>query len=303
MNLVVPDALAGERLDRVVAIEADLTRTAASELVSSGAVQVNGKVITKPSARLAAGDAVVAELAALVDDSLVAEPAVVFAVVYEDADIIVIDKPEGLVVHPGAGNKTGTLVHGLLARYPEIADVGEPDRPGIVHRLDVGTSGLMMVARTDAAYEALVDAMSEREVSRQYRTLVWGTIAGEDGLIDAPIGRSERERTKMAIVADGREARTRFIVRERFQTPAPVTLLECHLETGRTHQIRVHLASIKHPVVGDTRYGRARPALDCPRPFLHAERLAFTHPISGEPMEFDSALPADLEAVLARLSP
>jgi 23S rRNA pseudouridine1911/1915/1917 synthase len=144
--------------------------------------------------------------------------------------------------------------------------------------------------------------LGERAVSRQYRTLVWGEIDGDEGLIDAPIGRSERERTKMAIVADGREARTHYTVIDRFTSPVELTLLECHLETGRTHQIRVHLASIKHPVVGDTRYGRARPALDCPRPFLHAERLAFAHPISGEPMEFSSALPADLVAVLESLS-
>jgi 23S rRNA pseudouridine1911/1915/1917 synthase len=302
MNLVVPDALAGERLDRVVALEADLTRNAASELVSSGAVRVNGRVVSKPSARLAPGDIVVAELAAPIDHTLVAEPGIEFGVVYEDDAVIVIDKPEGLVVHPGAGNKTGTLVQGLLARYPEIAAVGEPERPGIVHRLDSGTSGLMVIARTEAARAALVDALSRREISRQYRALAWGAIAGEDGLIDAPIGRSERERTKMAIVADGREARTRYRVLERFSAPVELTLLECHLETGRTHQIRVHLASIKHPVVGDTRYGRARPALDCPRPFLHAERLAFAHPVSGAAMEFGSALPGDLAAVLTSLS-
>jgi 23S rRNA pseudouridine1911/1915/1917 synthase len=302
VNLVVPDALAGERLDRIVALEADLTRNAASALVSSGAVTVNGNVVTKGSARVATGDVIAATLEAPVDDSLVAEPGVAFDVVYEDADIVVVDKPAGLVVHPGAGRDTGTLVHGLLARYPEIASVGERARPGIVHRLDSGTSGLMIVARTEAARTALVEMLSAREVSRQYRALVWGEIAAEEGLIDAPIGRSERERTKMAITADGREARTRFVVLERFSLPVPLTLLECHLETGRTHQIRVHLASIKHPVVGDTRYGRARPAVACDRPFLHAERLAFSHPISGAEMVFESALPRDLVAVLATIS-
>ena len=301
MHLVVPDALAGERVDRLVALEADLTRQQASVLIDTGGVRINDRVVTKASTRVAAGDIVTAVLPDVADDSLVAEPDVDFSVVYEDAHLVVVDKPAGLVVHPGAGNPTGTLVQGLVARYPEMRDVGEPDRPGIVHRLDSGTSGLMVVARTEEAREALVDALSEREVSRQYRALAWGSVAGDDGLIDAPIGRSARERTKMAIVADGREARTRYAVLERFDAPAPVTLLECHLETGRTHQIRVHLASIKHPVVGDTRYGRDRPAIPMERPFLHAERLAFAHPVTGDAMEFGSALPPDLVDVLARL--
>ncbi|HVV36852.1 MAG TPA: RluA family pseudouridine synthase [Acidimicrobiales bacterium] len=302
MNVTVPDALAGERLDRIVALEADVTRTVATDMVTSGAVTLNGRVVTKGSTRVAGGDVITAEVAALADVGIVPEPDVAFSVVYEDDDIVVIDKPAGLVVHPGAGRDRGTLVHGLVARYPEIALVGEPERPGIVHRLDAGTSGLMVVARTERARQELVEMLGAREVARQYCALAWGVIEGDEGLIDAPIGRSERERTKMAIVADGREARTRFYVRARFTSPAPVTLLECHLETGRTHQIRVHLASIKHPVVGDTRYGRARPAIPCARPFLHAERLAFAHPITGEELAFDSALPADLAAVLARLS-
>lgn len=301
MHLEVPDALAGERLDRIVALEADLTRNAASELVSAGAVTLNGHVVTKGSARVAAGDVITAVVPEVEDDFIVPDAAVDFDVVYADDDILVIDKPAGLIVHPGAGRATGTLVHGLVSRYPEIAAVGEPDRPGIVHRLDAGTSGLMVVARTEEARVALIEMLANREVSRQYCALAWGTVAGDEGLIDAPIGRSERERTKMAIVADGREARTRFVVRQRFTEPTEVTLLECHLETGRTHQIRVHLASIKHPVVGDTRYGRARPALTVARPFLHAERLAFVHPITGEALAFDSALPADLAAVLAIL--
>jgi 23S rRNA pseudouridine1911/1915/1917 synthase len=302
VNLVIPDVLAGDRIDRVIALEADLTRQQANDLIASGAVRVNDRVVTKASARVAAGDVVEAVLPEAVDDAMTPESAVAFSVVYEDDDVIVIDKPPGLIVHPGAGNATGTLVHGLLARYPEIANVGEADRPGIVHRLDGGTSGLMVVARTEAARAALVDALGDREVTRQYRALVWGAVDGDDGLIDAPIGRSTRERTKMAIVADGREARTHYKVVARFTSPAPVTMLECHLETGRTHQIRVHMASIKHPVVGDTRYGRSRPLIDCERPFLHAERLAFAHPITGEPMEFGSALPADLAAVLAGLA-
>ncbi len=302
MNVVVPDALDGERLDRVVALESGLSRQEVTTLIAGGAVVVNGLRLTKGSARAAAGDQVELTLPEATTDSVVGDTAVTFAVVYEDDHVVVVDKPAGLTVHPGGGRETGTLAHGLLGRYPEISAVGEAGRPGIVHRLDAGTSGLMVVARTEEARIALVDALARRDVTRQYRCLSWGSVDGEEGLIDAPIGRSTRERTKMAVVADGREARTRFRVLERFTAPAEVTLLECRLETGRTHQIRVHLASIRHPVVGDTRYGRARPALNCPRPFLHAERLAFAHPVTGQPLAFESSLPADLADVLALLS-
>jgi 23S rRNA pseudouridine1911/1915/1917 synthase len=302
VNVEVPDALAGERLDRIVALEAGVSRHEAASSISAGGVTVNGRVVAKGSTRVEAGDVIEADVAPAAVVSVSADPSVRFAVVYEDDDVIVIDKPAGLVVHPGAGHAEGTLVHGLLSRYPEIAGVGESERPGIVHRLDSGTSGLMVVARTEAAREALVDALSTREVTRQYRALTWGEVDGLDGVIDAPLGRSTRERTKMAVVADGREARTRYEVVDRFTMPAKLTLLECTLETGRTHQIRVHLAAIGHPVVGDTRYGRARPALRCDRPFLHAERLAFAHPVTGEAMEFESALPVELETLLARLN-
>jgi 23S rRNA pseudouridine1911/1915/1917 synthase len=302
MNLVVPEQLAGERLDRLVAMESGLSRQEVTELIAAGAVTVNGRPLTKGSGRAAANDVIEVVIDVSDAPAVGPEPGVEFTVVYDDDDIIVVDKPAGLVVHPGAGRDSGTLVNGLVARYPEIAGVGEPDRPGIVQRLDAGTSGLMVVARSEVARQSLIESLSSRAVGRQYRALCWGTIAGEEGMIDAPIGRSGRERTKMAIMADGREARTRYVVLERLVDPAPVTLVACHLETGRTHQIRVHMASIGHPVVGDTRYGRARPALDCARPFLHAERLAFNHPTTGEPMEWESSLPADLLEVLARLS-
>jgi 23S rRNA pseudouridine1911/1915/1917 synthase len=302
VNIEVPDGLAGERLDRVVSLVTELSRQQATDLITAGAVTVNGRVATARSARVSAGDAVAVEMPDAAPTTVIGEHDIVFGVVYEDEHLVVVDKPAGLVVHPGAGQSEGTLVHGLVGRYPELAAVGEPERPGIVHRLDAGTSGLMVVARTEDARVALIDAMARRDVTRQYRSLVWGTVEGEDGLVDAPIGRSTRERTKMAVVADGREARTLYRVLQRFTTPADLTLVECNLETGRTHQIRVHLAAIGHPVVGDTRYGRARPALDCPRPFLHAERLAFAHPITGEAMAFESALPDDLASVLATLS-
>ncbi|MDP1793482.1 MAG: RluA family pseudouridine synthase [Acidimicrobiales bacterium] len=302
MRVTVNDAVAGERLDRIVALESGLSRHDVTDLVDAGAVQVNGRVAKKGSARVAAGDQIAVEMPEAVEPVAFAEPDIDVPIVYDDEHIIVVNKPAGLVVHPGAGNPNGTLVNGLLARYPELAGVGEAERPGIVHRLDGGTSGLMVVARTEEAREVLVDMLGNREVSREYRALAWGTVKGEDGVIEAPIGRSTRERTKMAVVRDGKEARTHYEVRERFEEPAPFTLLWCKLETGRTHQIRVHLAAIGHPVVGDTRYGRARPALDCPRPFLHAERLAFDHPITEEPLEWTTPLPDDLVAVRALLS-
>jgi len=219
---------------------------------------------------------------------------------YADADVIVVAKPAGLVVHPGAGHHHGTLVHGLLARYPEIAEVGDRARPGIVHRLDRETSGLMVVARTARAYEALVDALGSREVEREYEALVWGHPDSARGLIDAPIGRSSTRRTRMAVRKEGKDARTSYEVREWFTHPE-VALLTCRLETGRTHQIRVHLAAIGHPVVGDRSYGGSRSGLVLGRPFLHARRLAFAHPVTGERLAFEEPMPADLEAVLADL--
>jgi 23S rRNA pseudouridine1911/1915/1917 synthase len=224
-------------------------------------------------------------------------------VVHEDAEVIVIDKPAGLVVHPGAGHADGTLVNGLLARFPELAAVGDPARPGIVHRLDAGTSGLLVVARTPPAYASLTAQLGERSVERAYDTLVAGRVENDEGVVDAPIGRSTREPTRMAVRADGRAARTRYLVVSRWTEPQAVSRLECRLETGRTHQIRVHLAAIGHPVVGDVRYGGGRSALPLDRPFLHAARLRFRHPGTGEPVAFASSLPPDLQAVLDRLGP
>jgi len=213
----------------------------------------------------------------------------------------VIDKPAGLVVHPGAGHPDGTLVNGLLARFPEIAVVGEPHRPGIVHRLDVGTSGLMAVAHSQRAYHALVDALATRDVGRVYRALVWGIPANPIGVVDAPIGRDHRDPMRMAVVVDGKPARTRYRVITEYHEPAEIASLECRLETGRTHQIRVHLAAIGHPVVGDGTYGGIRNPVAAPRPFLHAAALELLHPVTRVAMTFQSPLPPDLGAVEAAL--
>ena len=297
-SLEVPATLAGERVDRAVALLTGWSRAEVQVLIEDGAIQVDGRTVIK-SRRLETGEVV----------DLLAEPAAVgrpagqaipLVVVSEDADVIVIDKPAGLIVHPGAGHPDGTLVNGLLHRYPELAEVGDPARPGIVHRLDANTSGLLAVARTPAAYDALVAALAARAVERAYLALVWGVPDAGSGVIDAPIGRSVRRPTRMAVREGGRAARTRYSV-ERTYTDPQVSLLGCTLETGRTHQIRVHLAAIKHPVVGDPAYGGIRAAIDIARPFLHAATLAFAHPVTGEPQRFTSELPPDLGRVLDQL--
>jgi 23S rRNA pseudouridine1911/1915/1917 synthase len=303
-DLVVPAALDGERLDRVVAMATGRSRNEVAERILGGEVRVAGEVVTSRSRRVVEGEVVTVDFPPVaVAPDLVADPAVVFTVVHEDPHLIVVDKPAGLVVHPGAGHESGTLVNGLLARFPDLAGVGDPERPGVVHRLDRGTSGLLVVARTDEARHALVDALSRHDVDRVYRALVWGHLDTPRGLVDAPIGRSTRQRTLMAVVVDGRPARTSYEVLATYRAPVEVSELRCQLETGRTHQIRVHLASIDHPVVGDDRYGPTRPALPFHRPWLHAERLAFDHPVTGEHLEFTSDLPADLLELRARLSP
>lgn len=297
----IPDALAGERLDRVVSMLGGVSRSAAADLVSAGKVSVNGRAVTARTHRVGAGDEVEFEVAVDGDEGPVADPNAALSIVYEDADVVIVDKPAGLVVHPGAGTPDGTLVNGLLARYPEIATVGDRSRPGIVHRLDKGTSGLLVVARSSRAYEELVRALAAREVERVYLALVWGVPDAPAGMVDAPIGRSTSSPTRMSVSARGKEARTRYAVQRSFRDPVEVSLLECRLDTGRTHQIRVHLAAIGHPVVGDDRYGGARPSLEVPRPFLHAHELRFAHPVTSAPIERTSPLPADLEVVLAAL--
>ena len=299
----VPTALAGQRIDRVVAMLTGLSRTDAAALVRAGGVAVDGSVATRGADRLEAGAQLVIDVPHQAGPALPAgDQEVEVPVVFVDDHVIVVDKPADLVVHPGAGHESGTLVGGLLARFPEIANVGDPARPGIVHRLDRGTSGLLAVARSPEAYESLVGQLSNRTVERQYRTLVWGHPESPRGVVDAPIGRSAKHPTKMAVTSTGKAARTRYEVEANFTEPAATSLLVCRLETGRTHQIRVHLSAIGHAVVGDDRYHGARQSLAVGRPFLHAERLGFDHPVSGEHLVFDSALPEDLVAVLARIS-
>ena len=298
ISFEVPGSLAGERVDRAVALLTGWSRADVQALVEEGAVLVGGRPVAK-SRRLGAGEEIVVTGEPPEEPPLAPEP-VDFDVVHEDADVVVLSKPAGLVVHPGPGHAAGTLAGGLLARFPDIAGVGDPQRPGIVHRLDRDTSGLLVVARSPAAYEALVAALGRRDVERRYLALVWGHLETRRGSIDAPIGRSPSRPTKMAVREAGREARTGYEVLEEHHHPV-VSLLDCRLETGRTHQIRVHLAAIGHPVVGDASYGGDRSPLRPGRPFLHATHLAFDHPVSGERLAFDDPLPPELEAVLSAL--
>lgn len=294
----IPDALGGERIDRVVAIIADISRSQAVSLIEAGGVLVNGRQPEKPSIRVTPNSTVTIEVPES-EPGMEPDSTVAFETVHVDEHTVVIDKPAHLVVHPGSGVKGATLANGLLAAYPEIVNIGEPDRPGIVHRLDKGTSGLLMVARTELAYDSLVRQLASRTVSRVYRAVVSGLVESEGGLIDAPLGRSLHDATKRAVVAGGRPARTRYEVIERM-IGADMTLVECRLETGRTHQIRAHLAAIDHSVIGDERY--RGPAVEgLARPFLHAAHLGFEHPATGEVLTFDSSLPADLAETLERL--
>ena len=306
LTVTVPASLDGVRVDKAVALVADLSRSTVTALVAEGRVRIDGVTVRSRSAALRLGQVLEVDHR---EEGAPAAPAgdaeVSFEVVFADDDVIVVDKPAGLVVHPGPGHRTGTLVHGLLARFPDIGALpqavgSDPERPGIVHRLDRGTSGLMVVARTPRAYHSLVDQLSRRDVTRSYRALVLGSVDGTSGLVDAPIGRSVSSPTRMAVSRKGKAARTRYHVDRRFGKPVPTTLLTATLETGRTHQIRVHLTAIGHPLVGDDVYGQGRPLPGAviARPFLHAAGLTFLHPGTGEAVSWTSELPDDLRRQL-----
>lgn len=296
----IPAALDGERLDRVVALVLGCSRSEATDLIGGGHVRIDGSVVDVRSRRLAVGMQLVVEAPDAEPPGAAPEPGIDFDVVHVDDHVIVVDKPAGLVVHPGAGHPDGTLVNGLLARFPDIADVGQPGRPGIVHRLDRGTSGLMVVARTSHAYETLVAALASHRVHRVYTAVALGHVEPGRGVIDAPIGRSSRNATRMTVTASGKPARTHYRVEREFSDPLAASLVTCRLETGRTHQIRVHLHAIGHPVLGDPVYGGVRGELPVARPFLHAGSLGFDHPGSGESVTFTAPMPRELVDLLGR---
>ena len=282
------------RLDSYLAQHLEqLTRSRLHSLINEGHVLLNGGA-AKPAQQVRAGDAIAVTMPPPRPIGLSAEPIPV-PVVFEDDDVVVVDKPAGLAVHPGPGHPDGTLVNALLALCPGIQGVGGALRPGIVHRLDKDTSGLMVVAKNDAAHHGLSDSLKTRRVVKGYLGLAAGSLPQPEGVIDLPIARHTRNRKKMAVVEGGKPARTRYRVTE--ELPG-VTLLELDLETGRTHQIRVHLAHLGNPLIGDAVYGRAEASPG--RQFLHASRLGFEHPATGAFMEFHSGLPDGLAESLAR---
>ncbi len=284
--------ITGVRLDRFVADKcSELTRTHVQKLVADGFITVNGRE-AKSSLRLDSGDRVDVVVPPAPPSPLTPE-AIPLSIVYEDEDLLVVDKPPGLTVHPAPGHPAHTLIKALLSHVPHMARLGDSLRPGIVHRLDKDTSGLMIVAKNQVAQMNLIEQFRARSVVKAYLVLVKGHLTPEKGIIDAAIGRDARNRKRMAVVREGRPARTQYQVIKYIND---YTLLEILPETGRTHQIRVHLAAIGYPVVGDAVYGVKSPYLS--RQFLHACRLGFKLPSSGEYVEFESDLPEDLEKAL-----
>jgi 23S rRNA pseudouridine1911/1915/1917 synthase len=287
----------GERLDTFVARRLpELSRSHARKLLDAGLVTIGDRQ-GKPSERVVAGTTVRVVIPPPEETALVAEPIPV-TVLYQDQDIIVVDKPAGLTVHPAPGHPSGTLVNALLAITPDLRGISGTLRPGIVHRLDKDTSGLMVVAKNDRAMRSLQQQLKDREVHKTYLALVHGLPKPREGTIEAPIGRHPKNRKKMAVVANGRESVTRYRVREEV-AGGRYALLEVEPVTGRTHQIRVHMAALGHPVVGDAVYGRRSEVIN--RQFLHAWKLGFTMPVGGRDVEFESPLPADLREALERL--
>ncbi len=296
-SITLSVAEGGQRLDKFVTEAlADLSRAAVQRLIAGGLLNVNDHP-SKAAYKLNTGDIITVRIPPPEPSELTPE-AIPLDIVYEDADLVVINKPAGLVVHPAAGHTSGTLVNAVLSHCPDLAGVGGTLRPGIVHRLDKDTSGLIVVAKHDAAHQALQRQFKARSVDKLYLALVEGQPIPPQGIIDAPIGRDRAQRKRMAVVPDGRPAVTEYKTIERFDKHS---LIEAHPRTGRTHQIRVHLAWLKFPLVGDRVYGFRHPSIPINRHFLHAHSLSFDLPADGRRMTFIAPLPPDLEAILAEL--
>jgi 23S rRNA pseudouridine1911/1915/1917 synthase len=304
LDLIVPSTLDGLRIDRVLSMLTGRSRAQSHDVLAGGTVLLDDRVVIKPSTSVSTGQHLVAVLPAALSGDVAPDASVSVNVALDDADFVVVNKLPGQVVHPGAGHADGTLVAGVLARYPELralseAGLSDRPRPGVVHRLDKGTSGLLVFAKTPEGLASLRHQLSERTMQRTYLALVEGYVAEERGLVDAPIGRSTRNPALMSVRSDGREARTNYEVLARLEKPTATTMLRLHLDTGRTHQIRVHLATIGHPVVNDLRYGHRRDErLAEERFFLHSSELGFLHPKTGEWVLTNAALPEDLATLV-----
>ena len=298
-RFVAPEHAA--RLDVLVAQQLDLSRTQAATLIATGNVLVSGRR-EKASYRAEPGEEIAVTIPEAASRAVLAEK-IDIDVRYEDEHVLVIEKPAGMVVHPAPGNWTGTLVNALKGRGSELSDLGDPEREGIVHRLDKETSGLLLVAKTDRAHRSLGAAMAQRKISRRYAAMCWGHLDEDQVTVDKPMARDPRDRKRMAVVSTGKHAKTAFVRIARFDAG---DLLRCHLYSGRTHQIRVHLTSIGHPVLGDDTYGggggRKLVALPPKRHFLHAAWLRFKHPATNAEIELRSPLPEDLRSALVRVA-
>ena len=293
MEVIIKEA--GVRLDKAVADLTDLSRSLANEQIKNGQILVNGQA-KKAKYTVKEGDVISYELPEPEVVEYVAED-IPLEIVYQDEDVAVVNKPQGMVVHPSAGHTSGTLVNALMYHIKDLSGINGVLRPGIVHRIDKDTSGLLMIAKNDQAHVALADELKDKKSLRKYWAIVHGNLPNDRGVIEAPIGRSEKDRKKQAVTAKGKPALTRFQVLERF---GDYTLVELQLETGRTHQIRVHMAYIGHPVAGDEVYG-PRKTLKGHGQFLHARTLGFTHPRTGEVLEFTAEAPAIFQETLEKL--
>ena len=288
----------GERVDRVIAFFSGLSRSKVSDLISKRLILRNGIPIKKGSEIVHTNDEI--SMPNLVDEAveeIASDESIDFEVIFEDESVIVVSKPSGLIVHPGSGIANGTLVNGLAAQFPDLREIGDPTRLGLVHRLDKGTSGLLIVARTPEALENLKFQMQERHVHRQYFAIVAGHVESNKGVVDAPLGRDPKNPLKRAVINSGKYARTHYEIDQKYESPFKVSMLNCRLETGRTHQIRVHLAAIGHPVLGDELYGGRTSFNIENRLALHAKMLTFLHPKTKNLMNFESPLPAELTSM------
>ena len=293
MEVIIKEA--GNRLDKSLADLTELSRSQANEAIKAGTVLVNGK-LAKAKYVVKEGDVITYELPEEEVLEYKAED-IPLDIIYEDADVAVVNKPQGMVVHPSAGHTSGTLVNALMYHVKDLSSINGVVRPGIVHRIDKDTSGLLMIAKNDKAHNALAAELKDKKSLRKYVAIVHGNLPNDRGVIEAPIGRSDKDRKKQAVTAKGKPAVTRFTVLERFGN---YTLVELQLETGRTHQIRVHMAYIGHPVAGDPLYG-PRKTLKGHGQFLHAKTLGFTHPTTGELVEFTAEEPAIFKETLEKL--
>lgn len=298
-EFIVEEEMKGTRLDVVLSLVIEeASRSHLQKLIDIGRVEINGEPVTLKKHKVKTGDAVKVTVPEPVHLNVVPED-IPLDIVFEDADVLVVNKPKGMVVHPAAGNYTGTLVNAILYHCKSLSSINGVIRPGIVHRIDKDTSGLLMIAKNDTAHRSLAEQLSAHSITRAYRAVVYHNFQEDTGTVNAPIGRDPKNRLKMAVTQmNSKEAVTHYKVIQRFGS---FTYIECRLETGRTHQIRVHMAHINHPLLGDAVYGPKKKVMGVETQMLHAKVLGFNHPRTGEYMEFDSPLPAEFTAILKKL--